>query len=59
MQGEVYRKARAILQRYPGKVQVIIRAMDSGRALRMKSGVADSDMLRDELIALLGNENVL
>lgn len=56
---EVYNNVRKITASYPGQAQVIVKCSASNKAFSFNTKVEINNYLKNELIGLLGEENVI
>lgn len=56
---DLYDKVKKITSSYPGKSSVIIKCTSSNKAFSFNTKVDVNNYLKNELIGLLGEENVI
>ncbi len=56
---DVYDKVKLIIASYPGKVPVVIKCTSTNKAFAFSAKVDANNYLQNELIGLLGEENVI
>ena len=56
---EIYNNIKKITANYPGKTQVIIKCTSSGKAFSFNTKVDINNYIKNELIGMLGEENVI